>query len=725
MEQRYLTSNGPEVTGQRTTYSWDADPDGGTGGFWAGRLAKIEHGSGLVEKFRYTVAGLTASKSQSLGQTTPLVTPATVDYAYNDEGRPTAIAYPESGFIGTNGAYYPRPRLTLSYSYNASGMLYGVNRADTGLALITNAQYGIGGRLSSVSRPQSLTLDANSLLPTAANDVSDEAYLYNALGQVTSQSWAGVSKQYNFTAGANDGRVSQIVSSPGETVNYTFDSLGRLSTAATASPAWGLSWGYDGFGNRLQQNVTKGTAISVQMSVDPTTNRLLRSDIAYDSNGNLTNWTSAQGTVALTYDIENRVTQVTAPNGVETYDYTAKNQRVVKNYPNNGSLQSKMEVYGAGSDLLGEYNICAITGGQYQGSYALCNPYQRIYFAGRLMLRQTSTPQMTAINTDRLGSAIQTFPYGDTLSTVEPDKESFATYTRDGVDGLDYAQNRYYSSTWGRFLSADPYQASGGAGNPGSWNRYSYVHNDPTNLMDRRGLMAQGPDASSDHIEQNIGGWIGLMGSIWGLYDSWAHHEYFSSPMVSGPDYSREGGVGGGPGRGLGIKHLNSIANGGFQSKDTCQKFLAALGGQASVETLSKQIMQMALAATSYIFDGPSSSTPLSSDAFPGIASPGVRTVGDWFSGNAGAQALSQYSGAAIWLRMGDWEPALGGLVPSSFEGAYGAGTMMHELLHKQGVGGGFSHTQLTIALANVGIAPGSYSLGHNAISDQIGRICF
>ena len=497
MEQRYLTSNGPEVTGQRTTYSWDADPDGGTGGFWAGRLAKIEHGSGLVEKFRYTVAGLTASKSQSLSQTTPLVTPATVDYAYNDEGQPTAIAYPEAGFIGTNGAYYPRPRLTLSYSYNASGMLYGVNRADTGLALITNAQYGIGGRLSSVSRPQSLTLDANSLLPTAANDVSDEAYLYNALGQMTSQSWAGVSKQYNFTAGANDGRVSQIVSSPGETVNYTFDSLGRLSTAATASPAWGLSWGYDGFGNRLQQNVTKGTAISVQMSVDPTTNRLLRSDIAYDSNGNLTNWTSAQGAVALTYDIENRVTQVTAPNGVETYDYTAKNQRVVKNYPNNGSLQSKMDVYGAGSDLLGEYNICAITGGQYQGSYALCNPYQRIYFAGRLMLRQTSTPQMTAINTDRLGSAIQTFPYGDTLSAVDPDRESFATYTRDGVDGLDYAQNRYYSSTWGRFLSADPYQASAKGANdpatPQSWNRYSYVLNDPGNYLDPKGTNLQAP----------------------------------------------------------------------------------------------------------------------------------------------------------------------------------------------------------------------------------------
>ena len=62
MEQRYLTSNGPEVTAQRTTYYYDQDPDGGTGGCWAGRVAKIVHGSGLVEKLRYTQAGLRKGK---------------------------------------------------------------------------------------------------------------------------------------------------------------------------------------------------------------------------------------------------------------------------------------------------------------------------------------------------------------------------------------------------------------------------------------------------------------------------------------------------------------------------------------------------------------------------------------------------------------------------------------------------------------------------------------
>ncbi len=58
-------------------------------------------------------------------------------------------------------------------------------------------------------------------------------------------------------------------------------------------------------------------------------------------------------------------------------------------------------------------------------------------------------------------------------------------------DGLDYAVNRCYSSGLGRFTSADPYVASGGPGDPGSWNRYAFVSGDPMNLYDPEGLYTQ------------------------------------------------------------------------------------------------------------------------------------------------------------------------------------------------------------------------------------------
>ena len=45
-----------------------------------------------------------------------------------------------------------------------------------------------------------------------------------------------------------------------------------------------------------------------------------------------------------------------------------------------------------------------------------------------------------------------------------------------------------YASTLGRFNTADPYQASGGPGDPGSWNRCSYTQGDPVNGNDPTGL---------------------------------------------------------------------------------------------------------------------------------------------------------------------------------------------------------------------------------------------
>src|SRR6266851_3545300 len=49
---------------------------------------------------------------------------------------------------------------------------------------------------------------------------------------------------------------------------------------------------------------------------------------------------------------------------------------------------------------------------------------------------------------------------------------------------------RYYFPAGGRFTSPDPYKASGGAGDPSSWNRYSYVQGDPVNFFDPAGLWS-------------------------------------------------------------------------------------------------------------------------------------------------------------------------------------------------------------------------------------------
>ncbi len=83
------------------------------------------------------------------------------------------------------------------------------------------------------------------------------------------------------------------------------------------------------------------------------------------------------------------------------------------------------------------------------------------------------------------------------------------TYTRDSFSGLDYAVNRWHLPGMGRFGSADPYQASAGPGDPGSWNRYAYTRGDAVNRRDTLGL-------ADDTAEFESGdGDGGICGSGW------------------------------------------------------------------------------------------------------------------------------------------------------------------------------------------------------------------
>jgi RHS repeat-associated protein len=60
-------------------------------------------------------------------------------------------------------------------------------------------------------------------------------------------------------------------------------------------------------------------------------------------------------------------------------------------------------------------------------------------------------------------------------------------YDRIASDRLD---QRYFAGTLGgRFLTADPFEASGSRIAPASWNRYAYTESDPVNSGDPTGLL--------------------------------------------------------------------------------------------------------------------------------------------------------------------------------------------------------------------------------------------
>jgi len=294
--------------------------------------------------------------------------------------------------------------------------------------------------------------------------------------------------EYRYSGTQNNGRIYQMKDwVSGEEVNYQYDSLNRLIAAATTGPEWGLSFGYDGFGNKWSQAVTKGSGPTLSVNIDAATNRIVGQ--SYDANGN-------QTTGGMVYDIENRLRQVPTSGGSyggrEDYGYAGDNRRVWKQVTIYGSEQDQVSeevyFYGAEGMRLGTYRPVEAGGGL---SFATLRT--NVYFGGKL-IREGGQ----AVILDRLGSVRgpqqDYYPYGEEKpSATAQNRQKFATYYRDAT-ALDYADQRYYSSQFGRFMSPDPYLPSGGPANPQSWNRYTYVENDPVNYHDPQGLIISVPE---------------------------------------------------------------------------------------------------------------------------------------------------------------------------------------------------------------------------------------
>jgi RHS repeat-associated protein len=240
---------------------------------------------------------------------------------------------------------------------------------------------------------------------------------------------------------------------------------------------WGETYGYDGFGNLVSKTPTGG-APQLSIGVNPANNQVVGQ--SYDANGN-------QSVAGVSYDAENRINSLP---GI-LYAYDSQNERVWKGTFSGGNLISQEAYfYGVDGQKLGTYALVFNTSSPVY--FSSTNTNLSVYFGGKRV-----AVNGVAFAQDRLGSNTQGryFPYGEDRGTpIANDQVKFATYTRDSATGLDYADQRYYSNQFGRFLSPDPYKASAGLQDPGSWNRYAYTRNDPINRYDPSGREDDVPD---------------------------------------------------------------------------------------------------------------------------------------------------------------------------------------------------------------------------------------
>ncbi len=328
--------------------------------------------------------------------------------------------------------------------------------------------------------------------------------------------------------------------------SFTYDTAGRLiqSTIGTKTE----SFKYDAFGNLIEKAIDGGAVVAIP--VDGGSNRMVGP--AYDAAGNVI---TDKNRRAIVYDSLNMMTEVQPPVGmggpVRRILYDANDERIgtlidtsltrwtIRDF--DGQIVREFKGDGENYWMWVEDHIRAggvLVAGETQPFFYSPNTFagggHRHYHLDHLgsvrmvtndAHRSVSEHDYYAFGTARTASFQEEINAGDN----HVDGMRFAGHWRDFMglqnvensDYLDYMHARYYDPNRGRFLSVDPTWSSADLGRPQSWNRYSYVLNNPVKTTDPDGRCP--PCAAA----------IGEAGLLYGTYYIASHPELAQEAVES------------------------------------------------------------------------------------------------------------------------------------------------------------------------------------------------
>ena len=291
-----------------------------------------------------------------------------------------------------NSITYPTGR-SLTFAIGGAERALSVKDGVSGTYYANGAHYLPNGALANV------TDGTNISITNIFNPRFQPCWIYATSG--TSLPWnstlcngtasAGSMLDYKYTYNlhtSDNGNVASLTNNRDATrsQSFTYDSLNRISTAQAAggtvpnANCWGLTYGYDPWGNMLQASTTGPTGCSEPTPLNATastSNRIASttllgnvSNYCYDSAGNqifITAPATSPGTACPTsgpyqfiYDAENHLTTAAAVN----YTYDGDGRRVQKS-------DGKIYWYGTSSDALSETDSAGNTTSEY------------VFFAGK------------------------------------------------------------------------------------------------------------------------------------------------------------------------------------------------------------------------------------------------------------------------------------------------------------------------------------------------------
>lgn len=539
---RMTSETNPETKNLSYAYVYDTDTTCGT---YNGDLVKRTDAVGNVTCYAYDKMHRVTSVTHPSGgysSSTParcfVYDSATVNSTsmVNAKGR-LAEAYTVSGTSCTGTklsdlgfSYTGRGEVTDTYEYTFHGGVYnhvsGTRWANGGLRVLSTSpaisglptiNYGAsdGSGLDGEGRVMKVTAGSgqNPVTGVTYNNTSTPV---GTLGQLTygsSDSDAfqydvntGRLTQYKFNVGTSNsvtgnlgwssngtlatlGITDTLNSANTQSCTFSYDDLARLGTANCGSTKWDQSFVYDPYGN-ITKNVT-GTGISFQSTYSETTNATNQLTLigtlapSYDNNGNLTNDTVH----AYSWDAEGKMLTVDTNSVVLTYDALG---RMIEQ--NRGGVYTQM--------------LYAPTGGKLalMNGSTLVKAFVPLPAGATAVYAPGTTGPIYYRHSDWLGSSrlattqSRTMysdgayaPFGENYADSGTSDLNFTGQNQDTMQNYYDFMFREYSQVQGRWMSPDPAGITVPTSvNPQSWNRYSYVLNHPTLLVDPLGLRQKG-----------------------------------------------------------------------------------------------------------------------------------------------------------------------------------------------------------------------------------------
>ncbi len=203
----------------------------------------------------------------------------TLQFTYNKDGQVTQKKYPDGSSI--------------SYGYDTKGNLTGVTDTSGTITM----QYDTGDRLTNIAYPNGRSLQ----------------YTYNT-----------------------DGQRTKLVGQDGNTVNYSYDTVGRLKTLTNATGQSIISYDYDPLGRLTKETNGNGTYTTYEYDKQSQVTKLV----------NYTATNTVNSSYVYTYDNLGLRSTMTTLEGIFQYSYDANGQLIAVTTPANRTIRYQYDAAG-------------------------------------------------------------------------------------------------------------------------------------------------------------------------------------------------------------------------------------------------------------------------------------------------------------------------------------------------------------------------------------------